>query len=107
MKVPMLDLRAQYATVGPAVRASVERVLASGHYILGEDVGGLEREIAARAGVSAGASVRPARWRRAAARDRPPDHRRRGAGARRRRRRQAGRGLHLELLSVEEPGGGR
>jgi len=52
MKVPMLDLRAQYATVRPAVEAAVARVLESGLYILGEDVAELEREIAARMDVA-------------------------------------------------------
>jgi dTDP-4-amino-4,6-dideoxygalactose transaminase len=51
MKVPMLDLRAQYRQVQPAVEAAVHRVLESGQYVLGEDVTLLEREIAARVGV--------------------------------------------------------
>ncbi len=46
MKVPLLDLRAQYATVGPDIEAAVRRVLASGHYIMGVDVAALEREVA-------------------------------------------------------------
>jgi dTDP-4-amino-4,6-dideoxygalactose transaminase len=50
MKVPLLDLRAQYATVGGAVEAAVKRVLGSGHYILGEDVAAFERELAAATG---------------------------------------------------------
>jgi dTDP-4-amino-4,6-dideoxygalactose transaminase len=52
MKVPMLDLRAQWRTVGPAVASAVTRVLESGYYILGEDVALLEREIAAHMGVA-------------------------------------------------------
>ena len=47
MKVPLLDLRAQYAAIGPEIEAAVHRVLASGHYIMGEDVAALERELAA------------------------------------------------------------
>ena len=50
MKVPLLDLRAQYATVASAVEAAVKRVLESGHYILGEDVAAFERELAAATG---------------------------------------------------------
>jgi dTDP-4-amino-4,6-dideoxygalactose transaminase len=50
MKVPLLDLRAQYAQLAPALEAAVRRVLESGHYILGEDVGAFERELAAATG---------------------------------------------------------
>jgi dTDP-4-amino-4,6-dideoxygalactose transaminase len=50
MRVPLLDLRAQYATIAPAVEAAVKRVLESGHYILGEDVAAFERELAAATG---------------------------------------------------------
>jgi dTDP-4-amino-4,6-dideoxygalactose transaminase len=50
MKVPLLDLRAQYASIAPAVEAAVRRVLESGHYILGEDVAAFERELAAATG---------------------------------------------------------
>jgi dTDP-4-amino-4,6-dideoxygalactose transaminase len=52
MKVSMLDLRAQYRSVGAAVEAAVRRVLESGAYILGEDVAAFEREIAERMGVA-------------------------------------------------------
>ena len=50
MKVPLLDLRAQYATIATGVEAAVKRVLESGHYILGEDVAAFERELAAATG---------------------------------------------------------
>src|SRR6266511_3843542 len=50
MKVPLLDLRAQYASLAPALEAAVKRVLESGHYILGEDVAAFERELAATTG---------------------------------------------------------
>jgi dTDP-4-amino-4,6-dideoxygalactose transaminase len=52
MRVPLIDLKAQYATVGETVEAAVRRVLASGHYLLGEDVPALEREIAAHVGLA-------------------------------------------------------
>lgn len=52
MKVPLLDLRAQYAVVGAEIEAAVHRVLASGHYIMGEDVAALEREVAADHGLA-------------------------------------------------------
>jgi dTDP-4-amino-4,6-dideoxygalactose transaminase len=44
--VPMLDLQRQYAQVGTEVLAAVGRVCASQHYILGEEVEALERELA-------------------------------------------------------------
>jgi dTDP-4-amino-4,6-dideoxygalactose transaminase len=44
--VPMLDLQGQYAQVGAEVPAAVGRVCASQHYILGEEVETLERELA-------------------------------------------------------------
>jgi dTDP-4-amino-4,6-dideoxygalactose transaminase len=52
MRVPLLDLRAQYSAIGPAVEAAVRRVLESGHYILGEDVTAFERELAFAAGTA-------------------------------------------------------
>ncbi len=50
MKVPLLDLGAQYAQVGEAVEAAVRRVLPTGHYILGPEVAALEKELAAFVG---------------------------------------------------------
>jgi len=44
--VPILDLQRQYAQVGAEVLAAVGRVCASQHYILGEEVESLERELA-------------------------------------------------------------
>src|SRR5215813_6056048 len=45
--VPLLDLTAQYATIRNEVRAAVDRVLDSQHFILGPEVSALEAEIAA------------------------------------------------------------
>jgi dTDP-4-amino-4,6-dideoxygalactose transaminase len=45
--IPLLDLKAQYAVIGDEVRAAVERVLESQHFILGPEVEALERDIAA------------------------------------------------------------
>lgn len=47
VKVPLLDLRAQYAAIGGEIELAVRRVLEGGHYIMGEDVLALEAEIAA------------------------------------------------------------
>jgi len=46
MPVPLLDLKAQYATIRREVRAAVDRVLESQHFIMGPEVTGLEEEIA-------------------------------------------------------------
>jgi dTDP-4-amino-4,6-dideoxygalactose transaminase len=46
-RVPLLDLQAQLATIRPEVLATIERVVDSQKFILGEEVSGLEEEIAA------------------------------------------------------------
>ncbi len=45
--VPLLDLKAQYATIRDQVRTAIDRVLESQHFILGPEVEALEREVAA------------------------------------------------------------
>ena len=47
MKVPLLDLKAQYAMIRSEIGEAIERVVGSQHFILGPEVEGLEREIAA------------------------------------------------------------
>jgi len=47
MKVPLLDLQAQYATIRDEVRAAIDRVCDSQHFILGPEVSALEEEVAA------------------------------------------------------------
>jgi dTDP-4-amino-4,6-dideoxygalactose transaminase len=44
--VPILDLKAQYATIRAEVQAAIERVMESQHFILGPEVEALEKEIA-------------------------------------------------------------
>jgi dTDP-4-amino-4,6-dideoxygalactose transaminase len=51
MMIPILDLAAELREVGGEVRAALERVLASGHFILGPEGAALEKEIAAMVGV--------------------------------------------------------
>ena len=51
MTVPFLDLVAQYQGMRDAIDSALERVAVSGHYILGEEVEALEREIAGYVGV--------------------------------------------------------
>jgi dTDP-4-amino-4,6-dideoxygalactose transaminase len=46
IKVPLLDLQAQYATLREPLRAAVERVMESQQFVLGPDVKALEEEIA-------------------------------------------------------------
>jgi dTDP-4-amino-4,6-dideoxygalactose transaminase len=48
--IPMLDLKAQYAAIREEVRAAIDAVLESQHFILGPQVQALEREIAAYCG---------------------------------------------------------
>jgi dTDP-4-amino-4,6-dideoxygalactose transaminase len=51
MDVPLLDLRAQYATIREKVRSAVDGVLETQRFILGEHVAALEKEIAEFCGV--------------------------------------------------------
>jgi dTDP-4-amino-4,6-dideoxygalactose transaminase len=50
----MLDLQRQYVQIRDEMSAAIERVCASQHYILGAEVEGLERELAAFCGASEG-----------------------------------------------------
>jgi dTDP-4-amino-4,6-dideoxygalactose transaminase len=47
MKVPFLDLQSSYRELQPEIDAALKRVLASGRYILGEEVDAFEQEYAA------------------------------------------------------------
>ncbi len=47
IRVPLLDLKAQYATIRDEIRAAVDRVLESQQFILGPEVEALEQEVAA------------------------------------------------------------
>lgn len=51
VKVPLFDMAAELAAVRPAVDAAIARVLDSGVFIGGPEVGGFERELAAATGV--------------------------------------------------------
>ncbi len=44
--VPILDLKAQYASIRTEVQSAIERVMESQHFILGPEVEALEKEIA-------------------------------------------------------------
>ena len=45
--IPLLDLKAQYATIREEVRAVVDRVMDSQYFVMGPEVEALEREVAA------------------------------------------------------------
>lgn len=51
MKVPPLDLTAQYADLQTEIQAAIARVLTSGQFVLGPEVAQFEREVAAYLGV--------------------------------------------------------
>jgi dTDP-4-amino-4,6-dideoxygalactose transaminase len=55
--VPQLDLAAQYATIGPEIRAAIDHVLASQQFILGREGAALEAEIAHLCGVAHGVGL--------------------------------------------------
>ena len=57
MNIPMLDLKAQYTFIKDEINAQVLGVLASQNFILGAEVAGLEKEIAAYSGARFGIGV--------------------------------------------------
>lgn len=57
MNIPMLDLKAQYATIQEEINEKVLGVLASQNFILGTEVAALEEEIAASSGARFGIGV--------------------------------------------------
>ncbi|HEX3939886.1 MAG TPA: DegT/DnrJ/EryC1/StrS family aminotransferase [Acidobacteriaceae bacterium] len=50
--VPFLDLSREYRALGPRLLAALDGVLSQQRFILGDEVAALEREVAARCGVS-------------------------------------------------------
>ena len=46
MKIPLLDLQAQYATIRDEVTVALARVFESQHFVMGTEVQALEEEIA-------------------------------------------------------------
>ena len=57
MKIPLLDLVAQYQNIKVEIDSAIQDVLASGHYILGDEVASLETEVSAYLGVGYGVGV--------------------------------------------------
>jgi dTDP-4-amino-4,6-dideoxygalactose transaminase len=52
IKVPYLDLKAQYHSIKPEIDAAIARVLESGQFVLGSEVAGFEEEFAAFSGTA-------------------------------------------------------
>src|SRR5271154_5836625 len=50
LKVPYLDLKAQYQSIKPEIDAAIARVLDSCQFVLGAEVAGFEQEFAAYCG---------------------------------------------------------
>ena len=46
VSVPLLDLRAQYATIKPEIDEAIRQVVESQYFILGPEVSALEQEVA-------------------------------------------------------------
>ena len=55
--VPVLNLAAQYAAIGPEIREAVDRVLNAQQFVLGREGAALEQEIARLCGVAHGIGV--------------------------------------------------
>jgi len=51
MKIPLLDLKAQYRAIQSEIDGAIQQVLESGHFVLGPNVQALEEEVAAYLGV--------------------------------------------------------
>src|SRR6476620_11172836 len=52
VKVPYLDLKAQYQSIKPEIDAAIARVLDSCQFVLGSEVAGFEQDFAAYCGTS-------------------------------------------------------
>ena len=57
VKIPLLDLKAQYASIRQEVEAAIRKVIESQDFILGEEVRELEKEIAQYCGTKYGVGV--------------------------------------------------
>jgi len=55
--IPLVDLKAQYATLKPEMDAAIQRILDNTSFIMGEDVDAFEREFAAYLGTKAAIGV--------------------------------------------------
>ncbi|MGH7775349.1 MAG: aminotransferase class I/II-fold pyridoxal phosphate-dependent enzyme, partial [Candidatus Binatia bacterium] len=51
MRIPLIDLVAQYRTIQPEIDEAIRQVLKTGQFILGPNVAALEQEVAEYLGV--------------------------------------------------------
>ena len=52
VKIPLLNLKAQYHSIKPEIDAAIARVLESGHFVLGDEIAAFEKEFAVYCGAS-------------------------------------------------------
>src|SRR5690606_26921350 len=57
VEVPLLDLKAQYRNIKPAIDEAVSRVIESQYFILGPEVSALEEEVARYSGTQHGVGM--------------------------------------------------
>ena len=57
MQVPLVDLKAQYASIKPEIDAAIQRVLDNTSFILGKEVTDLEAEFARYVGARGAVGV--------------------------------------------------
>lgn len=57
VRVPFLDLKAQYGSIKPEIDAAIAKVLETSQFVLGDEVAAFEREFAAHGGAAHGAGV--------------------------------------------------
>ena len=57
VKVPFLDLKAQYHSIKPEIDAAIAKILETSQFVLGEEVAGFEKEFAAYSGAAEGIAV--------------------------------------------------
>jgi dTDP-4-amino-4,6-dideoxygalactose transaminase len=57
VKVPFLDLKAQYRSIKPEIDAAIQNVLETTQFVLGDEVAAFEREFAAYGGAAQGIAV--------------------------------------------------
>lgn len=57
VRVPFLDLKAQYRSIKPEIDAAIANILETSQFVLGDEVAGLEREFAAYSGAAHGIGV--------------------------------------------------
>src|SRR3977135_288696 len=55
--IPMLDLRAQYESIAPEIRAAIDEVLAAQQFVLGPRCEAFEQEVAQACGTRHGVGV--------------------------------------------------